>query len=603
MSETQPQASQQKRGRGWLRVLLVVFVLAVLGGLILPYFLDVDRYRTLLASVIENETGRKVTIGRIRARLLPSVGFVVEDFRLGNPLGFPEGSMLSVEAIRGKLALRPLFRREFQLNAVELVRPRLMLLEDDSGRTNYSRESGPDASRKRTGLRPRSAGRQTLAEKPDTTIFGKPARFAEVERVELSDAEVTLGRLEGRERRLAPSLRAQKISGELSHVALDAFQPRQWRGEASLGGVQVELPGWKEPVVFRSGRLSLREGRIESEFRAELGKAGEAKGRLHVADIERGVVSFELSMPQLDLGQLLAWREETPAAPSRARPGHGELVAQGKLEVEHVRWQPYAGSNASAEIRVFTDRVELWPVSAEFCGGTLQVSARSDRTQAPRRFSANVQVRNLDVGKLLANSSPSVRGKMSGRGELDLQLFGSLAPDWVKSLSGTGQFAVRDGRLPGINLAGALESLAKVVGVGGETPFTLIQGDLSISQGRVASRVIHMDSPHGTMDLQGSTGLDGSLNYDGQIVLVPGAGGPAGGATTPAEAIAGILGGVLKRNVARVTVPLAIRGNFSDLHILPGRGRPTIESPTPAPPATPGQQPPKKSILDLFRRP
>src|SRR5574337_349368 len=269
-----------------------------------------------------------------------------------------------------------------------------------------------------------------------------------------------------------------------------------------------------------------------------------------------------------------------------------------RLTAEHLRWSPYVTDKANAELRIFTDRVELWPVTVELYGGTLQVSARSDRTQTPGRFSSNAQVRNLDVGKLLAASA--ARGKLSGIGELNLQLFGSLTPEIRKSLTGSGNFAVRNGRLPGLNLSGGLESLARLTGVGGDTPFTLLQGDLSIAQGRVVSKQIHLDSPEGTVDLHGSLGLDGTLNYDGQAVLAPSG---AGGKPTAVDAVAGILGGVLKQNVSRITVPISIRGTLQDPKFLPGAGRIAVESSTPPSKGQPAPPPPKKGILDLFRRP
>ena len=111
-----PQGSKVRRLPRWLRILLVSIALVVAAGLILPHFLDADRYRTLIATVIESKTGRKVRIGKIRARLLPSVGFVVEDFGLSNPPGFAEGDVLAVETIRGNLAWGPLLHREFRLS-------------------------------------------------------------------------------------------------------------------------------------------------------------------------------------------------------------------------------------------------------------------------------------------------------------------------------------------------------------------------------------------------------------------------------------------------------------------------------------------------------
>ncbi len=573
-----------KRLPRWMRILLVVVALVVAAGLILPYFLDVDRYRTFIAASIESKTGRKVRIGKMRARLLPNAGFVVEDFGLSNPPGFPEGEVLAAEAVRGNLAWGSLLHREFRLSSVELVRPKLILLEDEHGQTNYgssARVSSP-------------AARANQKAAPE-----RAAEPVEVGRIELTDAEVTLGRLgpgARHARAMIPTVQARKIRAELSHIVLDPLRPKQWEADANLSGVVLELPGWKTPLTFRSGRLELRNGRLESEFRLSLGKAGEFKGTLRVADIERGMTAFDLSTAQLDADQLLTSRTESPPGPAQPA-SRSELVAQGHVVAEHLRWQPYTTNKGTAEVRIFTDRIELWPVTVELYGGTLQISARADRAQTPERFSSNVQVRNLNLGAMLAASS-ATRGKLSGTGELNLQLFGSLSDDWRKSLSGTGHFAVRNGRLPGINLAGVLESVAKLAGMSGETPFSLLQGDLSISQGRVASRLIHMDSPRGTVDLHGSCSLDGALDYDGEVVLAPDT--ASSGAPNPTQAIDAILGGVLKREGGPVAVPIAIRGTLQDPKFYPGRSAPRMESPSPA-----GQAQPQKgkSILDFLRRP
>ena len=91
----------------WLRIVLAVFAVLFVIALVVPYFLDVDRYRGTIITAVEGETGRKVEIGKIRARLIPSVGFVIEDFKLSNPPNFAAGNLLEVEAIRGSLAWRP----------------------------------------------------------------------------------------------------------------------------------------------------------------------------------------------------------------------------------------------------------------------------------------------------------------------------------------------------------------------------------------------------------------------------------------------------------------------------------------------------------------
>ena len=585
-----------KRLPRWLRILLAATVLVVIAGLIVPYFFDADRYRSLIITAIESETGRKVRIGKIRSRLLPSIGFVAEDFGLSNPPGFADGDVLEVEAIRGNLAWGSLLHRQFHLSSVELVRPKFVLLEDDRGQTNYGRspERRPGASSRAS---PKASG-------------GPPsgsAGVAEIDRIKLTDAELILARLPSRARdarAMIPTLRARKIHAQLTRVTFDPEQVKQWAGNADLAGVVLELPAWKSPFAFRSGHLELRQGRIESEFRMSLGKAADFKGSVRVPDLERAMATFDLSTSELDVDQLLADQAEPPhRAPSAPRHLPSELVAQGRLAADRLLWKPYEASRGVAEVRIFTDRAEIWPLSVQLYGGMVQISARADRTQSPERFSTNVQIRNLNLGAMLA-ASPSARGKLSGTAEMNLQLFGSLGAHWQRSLSGTGQFTIRDGRLPGINLSGALESPAQLTGVGGETPFNLIQADLSIGEGRIRSQRIHMDSPRGTADLRGSCSLDGVLDYDGQIVLDSASGGAAG--QNPAQAVGAILGGVLKREGGRVTVPTSIRGTLQDPKFLPGRGALRFDSPsstssTPQPAPTLPEK--GKSILDIFRRP
>ena len=233
-------------------------------------------------------------------------------------------------------------------------------------------------------------------------------------------------------------------------------------------------------------------------------------------DFEHPQVNFEMSASQLDIDKLIAVAGSGPSAPGAttppppkpapSAPGNApanapapapksELVARGHINVEKITTKPYTVGPANIEIRVFTDRAELWPISIGMYGGTLQISSRVDRVTDPARFTANVQMRNLDVAKVL-EVSPSARGKMGGTGELDLQLLGNLSDAWKKTLSGTGKFAVRNGHLPGVNLAGAVQSVAKMAGVGGDTPFSVLEGDINIADQRVtANRFISILRP------------------------------------------------------------------------------------------------------------
>lgn len=573
----------------WAQFLFVVIALILLVALVVPYFLDVDRYRGPIASAIREQTGRSVTIGKIRARFLPRVGFVIEDFALGNPPGFVEGNLITVDAIRGGLAWGPLFRREFQLTSLELVHPKLVLLEDERGKTNYAFDA-----KKKSGA---SSGSSAF-------------RLADIDSIKLTEVEVTLADLIGRQHKVVPYIHAMNLNAELGNVALDSARLKQWTAEADLGGVRGELAGLRGQFEIKSGDFTLRDGAIESKLEGDLGKVARVKGRLHVANVEKAVADFELSTPLLDLDQVVSATESAPSTPPAA--GKSELVARGRLSAERIRFAPYEATGGKGEMRVFTDRLEIWPLSMALYGGSLGISAQVDKRQSPERFSANIEARNVDVGKMLA-SSPATRGKITGIGELKLQVFGSLGSNVLNSLSGSGSFAVRDGRFPSFNLGGAMQTLAKVqqvftLGQGGlpsgETTFSAITGDLAPGGGRVSSSRIHVDSSVGTVDLRGSFGFDQTLNYDGQAVLIRSS---SGGVSNPVDAITTVLGGVMKQTVGRISVPFAIRGTFSDPKIQPGRGIPSIStapSPGAQQPAQQQAQPQKKkSIFDIFKKP
>ncbi len=337
----------------------------------------------------------------------------------------------------------------------------------------------------------------------------------------------------------------------LHNFVVTPMRAHDWQAESKLSGVTLTLEGWSEPVAFRSGEISLSGGKMDAQFVADLAKSSDVKGTLSIPDVEHPQVNFEMSASELDIDKLIAvaggQSSSAPsAAPAKTKADSpsktpGTMVARGHINVERITTKPYTVGPANVEMRVYTDRAELWPISIGMYGGTLQISSRVDRATDPPRFTANVQMRNLDVAKVLA-ATPSANGKMGGTGELDLQLLGNLSDEWKKTLSGTGKFAVRNGHLPGVNLNSVAGSLAKLAGVGGDTPFTVLEGDIAIANQRVTSKQIHLDSPSGIVNLQGSVGMDSTLDYQGTAELNPTAAFGAAGSI-----VGGLLGGKRRR--------------------------------------------------------
>ena len=598
----------------WAKILLGLFVLLFLVVLALPYFINVDRYRGTIADAIAKQTGRKVTLGPIRARLFPGAGVTVTQLHIGNPFGFPDGDLVGADEIRVNVSLAPLLHGVIHVNSVDLVRPKLIILTDSSGKNNYTFESSDSAK---------------------SADSSSSMSLDQIDSINLTGAEIVVGSvIRGA---ASPLSDTKGINITLHNFAVSPMRMHDWRAESNLSSVTLALSGWKDPIAFRTGQFTLAGGKLDAQFVADLATAADIKGTVNVPDFEHPQVNFEMSSSQLDIDKLIAVAGSGPSGPAAgetepgstasspskpaekaptksaangtpmpaanaAAPAPGassELVARGHINIEKITTNPYLVGPANVEIRVYNDRAELWPISIGMYGGTLQISSRVDRVTVPARFTANVQMRNLDVAKVLA-ASASAGGKMSGTGELDLQLLGNLSDAWKKSLSGTGKFAVRNGHLPGVNLAGAAESVLKMAGVGGDTPFSVLEGDIAIADQRVASKQIHLDSSAGVVDLRGSLGLDGTLDYQGTIAENPASALGTGKASS-------IVGGLIGSHVGKIMVPFALGGTIENPKVRPGKGIPGFGSPTTASGSTPAATPPAvqndvNSIKNLFKK-
>jgi uncharacterized protein involved in outer membrane biogenesis len=345
--------------------------------------------------------------------------------------------------------------------------------------------------------------------------------------------------------------------------------------------------------------VKLGNGTVDANFRVQVGKIADVKGTLHVTDVTKAETIFELSTPEIDAGALLGSIRKTPELtgppdPAALAAKTDVLLAQGKITAEKVVWPPYTAGNASAEIHIYGDRMVLMPATIFLYGGTLQLSARTDSRQDPERYSANLQLRNLDVGRMLASAPGGMKGKMTGFADFDMQLLGSSGADWQKTLTGNGSFSIRDGKLPGVNLAGALGALAKAAGIN-ETSYKRISGDLNVANGRVSTKETKMDSSSGMVELSGGVALaDQSMSFDGKATL-------GGAAAVPAEIISSLLSAASNKNVSGgITIPFAISGTLSDPKFMPGKGIPGIAKTGDS--KNPAKDPVSAGIQSLFKK-
>jgi AsmA protein len=123
----------------WLAIVggaLIVLIIAAL--LIIPMFVDVQKYKPEIEDHVKKATGRSFSIGgELRLSLFPWAGLSISDLRLGNAPGFKERDFLSVKSFDVRLKLIPLLFKDIQVQRFVVGTPRVVLEKNKEGRANW----------------------------------------------------------------------------------------------------------------------------------------------------------------------------------------------------------------------------------------------------------------------------------------------------------------------------------------------------------------------------------------------------------------------------------------------------------------------------------
>ena len=100
-------------------VLLIIAglsVLVVAALLIIPRFVDLQKYKPHIEQKVSEATGLSCNLGGdLGLSLFPWAGLWFSDFHLENPTGFQERDLLAVKSFQVRVKLLPLLSQEIQV--------------------------------------------------------------------------------------------------------------------------------------------------------------------------------------------------------------------------------------------------------------------------------------------------------------------------------------------------------------------------------------------------------------------------------------------------------------------------------------------------------
>lgn len=188
----------------WTAIVTVsLAVLVVVALLVIPRFVDVQHYKPIIARKVTEATGRPFAIGDdLQLSLFPWAGLAFSDLRLGNPPGFKEGEFLTVAGFEARLKLIPLLSRDIEVKRFVVKDPRITLIREKDGRTNWTMAPKPSAPEPAAGGAPGSPapGRMELKSLSvgEFAVTGGAVTWIDRsagQRHDITDLRLTLGNL------------------------------------------------------------------------------------------------------------------------------------------------------------------------------------------------------------------------------------------------------------------------------------------------------------------------------------------------------------------------------------------------------------------------
>jgi uncharacterized protein involved in outer membrane biogenesis len=184
-----------------------IVVLLIVAALVVPFFIDLNTYKALIAEKAKEATGRDLTIdGNISLSLLPTPSVSVEGLKFGNAPGGKAPNMAELESATVKIALMPLFSGKAQVESIILKKPTIVLekLADGKGNWEFTPAAVTSAT---TPAAPATPGSNTGAGSYDvvidsasiedgTVIYRDLAANTE-QKVENVNVDLALGSLQG----------------------------------------------------------------------------------------------------------------------------------------------------------------------------------------------------------------------------------------------------------------------------------------------------------------------------------------------------------------------------------------------------------------------
>ena len=219
-----------------------VVTLIILILLVLPFFVDAEKYKPLLENKVKEMAGRPFTVGGdVDLSFFPFVGVSFSDLHLGNPPGFEATDFVSMKSFEVRVKLLPLLSRDVQVKRFVVKDPQIVLIKSKQGRGNW------EFAAKNTGKSPPETAQKPTSEKP---LEGLPIRSLTV-----GDFSVTNGSIAWIDKTTDTSKTIDQLNLVLADLSFD--RPIGLTLSARMDDKPIAVNGTVGPIGQDPGKATI----------------------------------------------------------------------------------------------------------------------------------------------------------------------------------------------------------------------------------------------------------------------------------------------------------------------------------------------------------
>lgn len=367
-----------------------------------------------------------------------------------------------------------------------------------------------------------------------------------------------------------------------AHVSI-AGQPKVQQslkadGTVELQNVTIQTAGSKQPIKNLNGTIAFNNQVVESKQLAltigesDMNLAFTLRNYLGMvlkdssATAGKPTMTAVLNSKQLRTADLMGSEEPGQSTSgSAAQKKEGGLLpgfnVAATMNVARLVTEKFTFENVQGALGIANGIINLENVSVRAFNGVIKSRGTLDvRNDDKRPFDLDLQISNVESHSLLPKFT-SFGQYLSGKFSTTTKLRGDLNDTLglrTESLLGNGTVELTDGKLFGFPLTQKLSSVTGLEELR-EIHFKDWTNAFSISEGRMNVKDLKVNAGQTTMMLEGSHGLDGSMNYQLTVKLPE-----SMSARLNVQGLAGDLLQYFKDKDGRIALPFTVTGSTND---------------------------------------